>query len=262
MHLSSLQPSRPSPTPKKEVYYSLSRSNTHNTTETPPHTVATAKGHMNQQRQGIQSTKTEVILPLLDKDDTNIEPTAHNEHTYQCFATAMEMTGKTFSDQTGHFLIPSSAGNNYVFVMYNFDSNSIHAEPMPNRTGKQHVQAYKTVHNRLVKAGLRPQLHMLDKECSTLLREFITDQGTTLQMTPVAVQAAMLRKELSKHLRTIASPAYAPRISTCGIDYSLSVPSHSIYSEAPKSIQPCRRMLRYLGSSTSWPRPLHHWVSM
>jgi hypothetical protein len=222
---------------------------------------------MNQQRQGIQSTKTEVILPLLDEDDTNIEPTAHNEHTHLCFATVMETTGKTFSDQTGRFLIPSSAGNNYVFVMYDFDSNSIHAEPMRNRTGKQHVEAYNTVHNRLVKAGLRPQLHMLDSnKCSTLLREFITDQGTTLQTIPVAVEAAMPRKELSKHLRTIASPAYAPRIptslSTCGIDYSLSVPSHSIYSEAPKSIQSCWRMLRYLGSSTSWPRPLHRRVSM
>ena len=156
----------------------------------PPHTVATAKGHMHQQRQGIQSTKQEPILPLLP-DKTIETPTSHetenNERTHACYTAVMETTGKTFSDQTGRFLIPSSSGNNYVFIMYDYDSNSIHAEAMPNRTAKAHVAAYTTVHNRLVRAGLRPKLHMLDNECSNQLKEYIAEQGTSLQLTPVAL---------------------------------------------------------------------------
>jgi hypothetical protein len=152
----------------------------------PPHTTATAKGHMNQQRQGIQSTKKEVELPLLP-EDTDLYPAsdAPNDKTNVCFAAVIETTGRTFSDQTGRFLIPSSTGNNYVFVMYDYDSNSIHAEPMPNCTAKSHVTAYTVVHNKLVKAGLRPKMHMLDNECSRLLHDYINDNGTAVQLTPV-----------------------------------------------------------------------------
>lgn len=161
----------------------------------PPHSIATAKGHMNQQRQGIQSTKQEQKpLPLLpdneataDNEDMSPPQDPDNLITHACYAAIFETTGKTFSDQTGRFFIPSSTGNNYVFIMYDYDSNSIHAEAMPNRSAKAHVQAYTTVHNRLVKAGLRPQLHMLDNECSDLLREYITNQGTKLQTTPVGI---------------------------------------------------------------------------
>jgi hypothetical protein len=124
----------------------------------PPHTVATAKGHMNQQRQGIQSTKlTEPLqLPLLPEDNLDMHPTPENDYspTQACFAAVFETTGKAFLDQTGRFIIPSSAGNNYIFIMYDFNSNSIHAEAMHNRTAKAHVAAYTTVHNGLVRAGL------------------------------------------------------------------------------------------------------------
>jgi hypothetical protein len=58
---------------------------------------------------------------------------------------------------------------------------------MPNKSAKMHVAAYTTVHNKLVRAGLRPKLHMLDNECSQLLRDHITSDGTALQTTPVAV---------------------------------------------------------------------------
>jgi hypothetical protein len=33
-------------------------------------------------------------------------------------------------DQTARFVIPSSTGNNQLLVAYDYDSNSIHAEPM------------------------------------------------------------------------------------------------------------------------------------
>jgi hypothetical protein len=40
------------------------------------------------------------------------------------------VTGQIFSDPTGRFLTPSSKGNSYLLVVYDYDSNMIFAEPM------------------------------------------------------------------------------------------------------------------------------------
>jgi hypothetical protein len=86
----------------------------------PPHSVATAKGHLRQQRQGIQSTKPAQPppLPLLPEEDDDSQPQSDspNQCTHLCYAAVMEPTGKIYSDQTGCFIIPSSTGNNYVLV--------------------------------------------------------------------------------------------------------------------------------------------------
>ena len=66
----------------------------------------------------------------------------------------METTGQIYTDQTGQFVIPSSEGNNYLLILYDYDSNAILAEPMRTRTGKSILQAYKTIHAILCKAGL------------------------------------------------------------------------------------------------------------
>jgi hypothetical protein len=58
---------------------------------------------------------------------------------------------------------------------------------MPNRTAKAHLKAYTTIYNKLVRAGLRPQLHILDNECSKLLRDQINDNNCKLQTTPPGI---------------------------------------------------------------------------
>lgn len=77
----------------------------------PPNAVATAKGHMKQKRKGIQSTKTNTPLPLFLKDD-NFFPPQQSHRTNACFTATIEPTGKTFSDLTGKFILPSRTGNN------------------------------------------------------------------------------------------------------------------------------------------------------
>ena len=160
-----------------------------------PNAVATAKGHMNQQRQGIKSTKPDAPPPLPlrpvidDETDEGIHPEqlAMAQRTHQCYTAVLEPTGKVFADQTGRFIIPSSTGNNYLMVLYDYDSNSIHAEPMPNRSAKSHHAAYNRAFNRLVKAGLRPVFQMMDNECSATLKQFMDDNNVQLQTTPAGI---------------------------------------------------------------------------
>jgi hypothetical protein len=76
----------------------------------------------------------------------------------------MEPTGQIYTDQTGRFVSPSSNGNNYLMVLYDYDSNFIFAQPFPNRTAKCILAAYQVLHTRLCVAGLKPQLQRLDNE--------------------------------------------------------------------------------------------------
>ena len=50
---------------------------------------------------------------------------------------------KTYSDQTGKFIIQSSQGNNYIFILYYYDSNSILSIPIKNRQAKYIAGTWK-----------------------------------------------------------------------------------------------------------------------
>ena len=107
--------------------------------------------------------------------------------THHIYAECQTMTGNVGSDQTGRFIVPSTSGNNYIFVLYDYDSNSIHAEPIPNRKQESIKNAYEKVLRLLQRRGLRPKLHRLDNEASQLLKNFMTDEDVDYQLTPAGL---------------------------------------------------------------------------
>jgi hypothetical protein len=160
-----------------------------------PLSLATAKGHLDQSRQNQQPTPpavapvnpsdpTDFILePILDTDYFP-QSDAPNSASHWCFAATVDATGQVYSDQTGKFIVPSSRGNNYIFLLYNYDSNSIHVEAIPNRQAATILKAYKTVFARLKAAGLQPKLARLDNECSNALKQFFQEEQVQLQLVP------------------------------------------------------------------------------
>ena len=100
-------------------------------------TGATAKGHLDQERQGLQSTN---IPSDLDLDHF---PPQEPIKTYH-IATAIEhFNPKTtaFSDLRGRFPHTSSRGNQYLLVIYDYDSNAILAAPLKNRQAGEITKA-------------------------------------------------------------------------------------------------------------------------
>jgi hypothetical protein len=156
-----------------------------NLTKHPPSVIATAKGHLDQVRKNKQSTS----IPSIPADDPFPK---QDTTTHICFASCLPqpITGKTYSDQTGRFTVPSRSGNNYMFVLYDYDSNLIYAEAIPNRESNTILNAYKSVLQKLIKAGLHPQLHRLDNECSTALQEFFVDSNIDFQRAPPGMHRA------------------------------------------------------------------------
>jgi len=144
----------------------------------PPQSIAMHKGHMDQDQMNTRSTK-----PALTVDD---EPYPDSEEEqipmHACYTALMEPTGQTYMDLTGKFVAASSSGNNYILIIYDYDSNAIIAVPLKNCKTKSILTAYKTGHARLCARGLRPKLQRLDNEASRALQEFLTEEGVDYQL--------------------------------------------------------------------------------
>jgi hypothetical protein len=145
----------------------------------PPQSVAMIKGHLDQSRKNQRSTKPKTPIkspPSPTTDDTPDElfpnglTTCDDAHHHCCYVDMFEPTGKVYTAQTGKFITQSSRGNNYIMVLYDYDSNCILTEAFADRNSSTIVATYKTLYDQLAARGLRPKLQILDNECSNELK--------------------------------------------------------------------------------------------
>ena len=69
-------------------------------------------------------------------------------------------------------------------VAYDYDSNTIHAKPMKNRSGPELLKGHPTIHNLLSECGLAPKMNYIDNECPKVLQQFMTDKDERFQLVP------------------------------------------------------------------------------
>ena len=69
-------------------------------------------------------------------------------------------------------------------MLYDYDSNTILVRPLRNRSAHEIHRVFTSVHTYLVTRGLRPRLHTLDNEASTILKEFLTAENVEYQLVP------------------------------------------------------------------------------
>ena len=77
-----------------------------------------------------------------------------------------ELKGLICTDLPGRFPFESSARNNYIFVLYNFDTNNILAKPIKSRAASELVRGYNLCYEELKEANITPVLHRLDNKIS------------------------------------------------------------------------------------------------
>ena len=102
-----------------------------------PTSIATAKGHLRQDQQNVQSTKNTSPATTVPNPPVMTTPTLPlQEETVQTKMASLqtiELTGKVSTDQTGRFPVTSSSGSKYLMVLYDHDSNAILATPLTSR---------------------------------------------------------------------------------------------------------------------------------
>jgi hypothetical protein len=166
----------------------------------PPTSIPMVKGHLDQQRSNLQSTNptpksvtnntpdstTKPFSSTTDPDDEFLDyhPTSPSLRTHHLYVDFAHVSGQIFTDQTGRFLHPSTRGNSDMLVFYDFDSNFIHVEPMPNKKGPAILAAYARAHTLFSSRGLKPQLQKLDNEASEALKAHMTEQDIDFQLVP------------------------------------------------------------------------------
>ena len=89
-----------------------------------------------------------------------------------------------YSDQTGRFPHISSRGNQYSFVLYDYDGNTILAKAIKNRKAKVIANAIIQTYDWLTRHGHEVKAFVLDNECYNILKLAILDTKAKYQLLP------------------------------------------------------------------------------
>eukprot|EP00804_Cyclotella_cryptica_P008100 CCRYP_004591-RA/>CCRYP_004591-RA protein AED:0.17 eAED:0.17 QI:0/0/0/1/0/0/4/0/815 len=132
-----------------------------------PETAETQKGHLNQTRKNVRSTKAKPFEEVLSNQ-------LCGKKEKDVYVKVYDVRETVFTDQTGKFPTRSQAGNKYLMVLVDIDSSGILVEPLKNRTDPELTRAYEKLLLRLKLAGIVPKKHVLDNEVSAAMKDLIT----------------------------------------------------------------------------------------
>ena len=96
------------------------------------------------------------------------------EDKIYCYAVLDDNSENTiYSNLTGKFPVEWYAGKNYIFIAYVHKLNAIFMLPMKSRKDASMIAAFKEVYEKLEGMGHKPQLHILNNECSQCVQCFL-----------------------------------------------------------------------------------------
>ena len=129
--------------------------------------MATAKGHLNQERKNLQSTKLQIKLDDSDSDHFPKKYTL-NQKTHQSAALLFpfNLTSKAYGGLTGRFPCLSSRVNQYIIIIYDHDSNVFLSEPLKNRKGPEIKRGWIKLNLIHAKGGYGPKIYLMDNDAS------------------------------------------------------------------------------------------------
>ena len=105
-----------------------------------PETTDTPKGHLNQTRKNVRSTKPKAI-PFGKTEAATLQ----GKKVWDVYTKFYDVSNTVFSDQTGQFPTRSKRGNNYIMVMVEIYNNAILVEPIKNRIDAELTRSYHTM---------------------------------------------------------------------------------------------------------------------
>ena len=114
-----------------------------------PKTYETIKGHMNQNRKNVRSTKMKRVPFEIAE-----YPKMKGKKVQDVYIKTYNVCETMFSDQTGQFLTRSKRGNKYIMIMVEIDSSAILVKPMKSQKDSEMIQAYNALLLRLKRAGI------------------------------------------------------------------------------------------------------------
>ena len=139
-----------------------------------PNTEATAMGHLDRKRQGLDSTTSPVAsskpLTTITTYEDDINDLSDLADTDTTVYTKLFHTADF--DLTGRFPVPSAGARNIYHLVSCFNGY-IHVEPQNSRTSSSQILAYDTTYQHWSQYGPVPTIVRLDNETSADLEKFL-----------------------------------------------------------------------------------------
>jgi hypothetical protein len=185
-----------------------------------PKSIASAKGHLDQERKNLQSTRLPAPAVSDEADTIFPSPDTPNIKTYSACAQIVPFVPKRTAchDLTGRFPHRSSRGNEYLLTVYDYDSNGILHCPLKNKTGAEIKRGWITIHERLARAGNQPEMYILDNEASADLKKGLKKYNLHYQLVPPHLHR---RNAAERAIRTYKSHLLA-FLATCDPKFPVS----------------------------------------
>jgi hypothetical protein len=173
------------------------------------------------EQRNLHSTKLHAPLPLSMSLNVNPSEEPQNKATHNLFALLLPTSDlcKSYSNQTGRFPIQLSRGYQYVFILYEYDSNAILFKPLKTRQAMDITTAWTKLHHKLQANGFPPTLHILDKECSQVMKQAFAKHLVKFQLMPPHVHcrnAAKRHPDLEEPLQR-RDGHMRPKIPSCRV---------------------------------------------
>ena len=153
--------------------------------------IFVAKGHLNQERKNLQSTKLlhqKIPSPTEEAimHDDFFPAQEGTKPTNYCMVAMIpfEANHTGYSDITGRFPYASSRGNQYLLVIYDWDSNAILAQPIKSRRASDIKTAFNKIVLHLESRGAKPSYFILDNEVSGELKAALKHHDIHYQLAP------------------------------------------------------------------------------
>ena len=150
-----------------------------------PNTLATAQGHLQMQRQGVQSTKEK---PSKTKTPRETSPSAKGTHTPCKVETAVfDRNGNViFADAAGRFPLATADGKEYILIMTY--KNYIKAVAFDNRGADSYVKAFREGIHFFKNLGHTVTSIVIDNETSSAVSKLFKEENITVQLVPPGIK--------------------------------------------------------------------------
>ncbi len=128
-------------------------------------------GHMQGQRQGVQSTCpidapvaiNKANLPDTTAPVTNPLPSAHIV-AHKVLIWIIDLKDTLYTDQTGRFPFVSSLGNRYIIILHHMDSNSSWSKALKNKSKGELILACRCALAQMARRGIVPRHQILNNQ--------------------------------------------------------------------------------------------------
>ena len=125
--------------------------------------IDTEKGHLDKEKRILQSTQE---YPINNKESL--------EDVFTDQEQKKHIKEQGHADLTRSLPLKSYQGNQYMLVVYNFDSKNIFVETLKNRQVRIIKTTWYIIYDTLSNSGFMLKLYLLDNEASLDLKALMT----------------------------------------------------------------------------------------